>query len=57
MTNGDKIRQMDDDELARWLCEARHPNDCNGCPGYETCLIGGGKANGLRDWLRQEAKE
>lgn len=57
MTNGDKIRQMDDDELARWLCESRHPNDCNECSGYDYCLMDGGKANGLKEWLKMEVEE
>jgi len=57
MTNGEMIRQMDDDELAQFICEVRHPNDCNGCPGNVLCKMYDGRANGLKKWMRKKAEE
>ena len=55
MTNGDRIRQMSDEELAEFIandvvdcCNCKHPR--NGCTeNDETC------ADCWLDWLKQEA--
>lgn len=54
MTNGDKIRSMTDEELARWLCSyIIQASSCwLRCPGYSTCRPG---HHGLREWLKREA--
>jgi len=51
-TNGDKIRSMTDEELAKWLCNNM---DCPICPGDSFCEVCGGLSNGLVKWLKQEA--
>lgn len=57
-TNADRIRAMDDEQLAKFLCEFRscdsdfHP--CNGCKGEPYCRAG---HNGMIDWLQQPAGE
>lgn len=55
MTNGEKIRQMDDWELAEFICQ--HMSDCDGCPGRNVCKRNFVKANGLKEWLKMEAEE
>ena len=42
MTNGDKIRSMTDEELARWLCMMSHPLMI----GYLYCPYCGTKMEG-----------
>ena len=56
MTNGDKIRGMTDEELARWLWSyIIQASSCwLRCPGYSTCRPG---HHGLREWLKQEVQE
>lgn len=56
MTNGEKIRQMDDEELAEELCD-KIIEDCSICPGYAYCFVGGGHGNGLEKWLKEEVEE
>lgn len=51
-TNGDKIRNMSDEEFAKWLCDNM---DCPFCPGESLCSVDGGISNGLVKWLKQEA--
>lgn len=57
-TNADRIRAMNDEQLANFLCEFRscdyelHP--CNNCKGEPYCRTG---HNGMIDWLQQPAGE
>ena len=57
-TNADIIRRMNDEELARFLCDFRscdsegHP--CGGCKAEPYCKTG---HNGMIDWLQQPAEE
>ena len=55
-TNADRIRAMSDEELAEWLCDNRYCIEPKECPGYTACRDGGGKANGLKKWLKQPAE-
>lgn len=48
-TNGDRIRQADDSELQRFLCEI---SDCGNCFVDSLCYLG---HNGYKYWLRKEA--
>lgn len=58
MTNAQKIRDMSDEELAKFLCNFRscdsseHP--CNGCQAEPYCMIG---HNGMIDWLQQPVED
>lgn len=58
MTNGDKIRSMTDEELAKWI-ESTEFFECNMC----VHLIGSSECkeeNCIKaafDWLKQEAEE
>lgn len=56
LTNADRIRSMTDEELAEFLCKI---NGCyqENCPGAGLCKFGGGKANGLKQWLQQPVGE
>ena len=53
MTNAQKIRAMTDEELAEFLCNRFRDCFDGSCPGAELCVAGGGKANGLKKWLKQ----
>ena len=53
MTNADRIRQMDDQELAKFLCKAYSTDNCYKCPAKDRCRFG---QNGMMDWLREEAE-
>ena len=53
MTNGEKLRAMNDDDLAFEVCEM-YDGKCEHCPGEKFCHEG---HNGLADWLRKEAEE
>ena len=55
MTNGDKIKQMTDEELAKFICH--NVEECEGCVGHEFCEFNGGDANGIIKWLKQEFEE
>lgn len=58
LSNADRIRAMDDEQLAEFLCEFRfcdnafHP--CDNCKGEPYCREG---YNGMIDWLQQPAGE
>lgn len=58
LSNADNIRSMDDEQLAKFLCEFRscdyelHP--CNNCKGDPYCTAG---HNGMIDWLQKPAGE
>ena len=55
MTNGDKIRQMTDEELTEWLAER---GDCKTCAWYgKDCAKRGSCKRGIAEWLRKEANE
>lgn len=55
-TNSDRLRQMNDTELAEFLCGAC---DCTTgkCPGEDLCTWGDGHANGILKWLQQPVEE
>ena len=52
-TNADRIRRMNDDELAKFLCDMvnRTEGACNECVAYEYCEKG---PTGFLDWLKEE---
>ena len=54
-TNGDVIRQMDDDELADWLCNfgfcVREKGDP--CIAGKYCYTG---HNGFKQWVKESVK-
>lgn len=58
ITNADRIRDMSDEELAKFLCNFRscdsseHP--CNGCQAEPYCMIG---HNGMIDWLQKPVED
>ena len=56
LTNGDKIRGMDDRELGIFLCASilKTHGNCEDCKGYSTCNF---HNNGLIDWLKQPIEE
>lgn len=56
MKNREKLAQMSNQEIAEILCD-EHDNGCSGCIGYKMCVFGGGRANGVRNWLESEAEE
>lgn len=55
MTNGDRIRAMTDEELAKWLCST-HGSCASWCPVSGDC-DGEDCDRGLLDWLKQEVSE
>ena len=55
MTNYENLKQMSSDELAVTICEMI--GVCRTCPGSEMCITGCGKANGLKEWMKQEVEE
>lgn len=54
MTNGDRLRQMTDEELGEWLCGQKSV-ECWDCIGSKLCEWHG--INGYVKWLKQESKE
>ena len=55
MTNGDKIRSMTDEELARYLCDLIPARSCClKCPGYFQCNVRG---SGMGYWIKQEVQK
>ena len=52
MTNGDRIRQMTDEELATRLCKE---NDCPTCAAYDLCDHV--KEDGYLKWMKQEVTD
>lgn len=54
-TNGDRLRSMNDEELARWICAHMTFMCCERkCPGREFCGI---EDNGLEKWMKQPVEE
>lgn len=49
-TNADRVRSMNDVELAIWYCRNR---DCIKCPHGKGCRAVG---DGILDWLKQEVE-
>ena len=49
MTNGDRIRQMTDEQLAVFLCNLS--DECSNCPVTSICRM---NHNGFFDWLKRE---
>ena len=55
MNNGDRIRKMSDEELARFLCNHML---CSRCPALMECNRISDKGSGaIASWLKQEAKD
>ena len=54
MTNGDRIRAMSDEELAKFL---RTIMNCLSCPVQKTCFLEVGCMTKIARWLKQEAKD
>ena len=58
MTYADRIRAMNDEEMAKFLCDFRSDNydehPCNGCVATTYCHTG---YNGMIDWLQQPVEE
>lgn len=57
LKNIDRLRRMNDEELAMFIC--KRCSDCSPktCPGAELCNGNDGFANGLVKWLNQNAEE
>ena len=55
MTNYENLKQMSSDELAVAICDMM--GECDKCPGIGMCMAGRGKANGLKEWMKQEVEE
>lgn len=54
-TNADRIRDMSDDQLAKWLCSLMTAECCDQrCPARDICSLGD---NGLVKWMKQPAEE
>lgn len=58
MTNGDKIRSMPDEELARFIYTR---TDCNSysCPAFNLCVVHKNKETCIKtvlEWLEQECE-
>ena len=53
MTNGDKIRGMNDEQLADFLTDV---TDCWYCPTYQECTYVKSCDNALVAWLKMEYK-
>ena len=54
MTNADRIRTMNDEELAQWIC--CHITECARCEGRhydgQECEFRDGRSTGLLRWLK-----
>ena len=55
ITNRERLAQMNNEELAKYLCSASV--ECYSCLGENLCKIGQGHGNGLRKWLNAEVEE
>lgn len=55
MTNYENLKQMSSDELAVAICDMM--GVCDKCPANKMCTMGCGKANGLKEWMKQEVEE
>lgn len=54
-SNGDMIRRMSDEELAKWICSHMTYMCCERkCPGREICEP---EDNGLVKWMKQPAED
>ena len=51
MTNGDVIRNVSNEELARFICGR---TQCRKCDGDPYCELKDGPANGVLKWLNLE---
>ena len=51
-TNADMIRNMTDEELARYLCDI---SACDYCPVFKECVYTDNNDRSLLEWLRSEA--
>lgn len=49
------LKQMSSDELAVTICDMM--GECDKCPGIGMCRTGCGRANGLKEWMKQEVEE
>lgn len=54
MTNADRIRNMDDYELAEYICDLVSNDNCYKCHAAAFCFRG---HNGMIDWLRKECDD
>lgn len=54
MTNLEFIRQMDDAELAEFLCDVAACDGCDACIATDHCVVG---RNGFKTWLGMERKD
>jgi hypothetical protein len=54
LTNGDRIRQMTDEELADWITDGH--DLCDLCQ-FSTCRPEFGCEKGVLEWLKQEVSE
>ena len=55
-SNGDRIRQMTDEELAEMLDIYEVVEICQYCANVELTCIGGTCYRGILEWLKQEVK-
>ena len=55
-TNGDKIRQMTDEELAEWLIGHDNCDICALC-SFGACRTESECKNGVLEWLKQEVEK
>lgn len=55
MTRAEYMRKMNDDELAKFLCDNTGP--CWGCCARQLCSYEEEVSNGYKKWLKQEATE
>ena len=55
-TNGDRIRQMTDEELAEWLVGHDNCDICALC-SFGTCRVESECGKGVLEWLKQEVSE
>lgn len=53
-SNGDRIRQMTDDELAAWITDGEQI--CDMC-AFDACLLESKCEKGVLKWLKQEVSE
>ncbi len=58
MTNREKLMQMSDEELAKWICNQSDACDkCDHCPGKKymmKCFVKGHNGEAALIWLREE---
>lgn len=52
-TNGDKIRQMTDEELAEWLIGHNNCDICALC-SFGACRVESECGEGILEWLKQD---